>query len=134
MSKPNAVISIVDDDESVRNSLKRLMKSMGFEAESYPSAQEFLQRGPLHSYGCAIVDVRMPGMNGPDLQKVLSDSGILLPVIFITAYDDPHARVQAMNAGAVAFFQKPLNDLSLKDAIDTALKRSGRQTSDRPGR
>lgn len=129
MLKTNAVISVVDDDVSIRSSLKRLLRSMGFEVRTFPSALEFLHQGPLHDHGCAIVDVRMPEMNGLDLQKRLSDAGVSLPVIFITAYEDPGARAQAMQAGALAFLQKPFNDLSLMDAIYLALKRSNQQIS-----
>lgn len=128
--KTNAVISVVDDDESVRNSLKRLLRSMGFDVRTFPSAQEFLHQGSLHNHGCVIVDVRMPEMNGLDLQKRLSDSGVSLPVIFITAYEDPGVRAQAMQAGALAFLQKPFSDPSLMDAICLALERSNQTTSD----
>ncbi|MBN1827894.1 MAG: response regulator [Deltaproteobacteria bacterium] len=126
--KTNAVISVVDDDASVRNSLRRLLTSMGFEVRIFPSALEFLHKGPLHDYGCVIVDVRMPEINGLDLQKRLADSGVPLPIIFITAYEDPGVRAQAMQAGALAFFQKPFNEASLTDAICLALERSRQQT------
>ncbi len=123
------VISVVDDNTSVRSSLKRLLRSMGFEVRTFASALEFLQQGPLHDHGCAIVDVRMPGMNGIDLQKKLQEFRISPPIIFITAYEDPGVREQAVQAGAVAFLQKPLVDSSLTDAIDLALERSSRQMS-----
>ena len=125
--KTNAVISVVDDDVSVRNSLRRLLRSMGFEVRTFPSAPEFLYQGPLHEHGCVIVDVRMPEMNGLDLQKRLSDSGVSLPVIFITAFEDPGIRAQAMQAGALAFLQKPFSDPSLMDALCLALERSNQQ-------
>ena len=127
--KAHATISVVDDDESVRNSLKRLLRSMEFEVRTFPSALEFLHHGSLHDHGCVIVDVRMPEMNGLDLQKRLSDSGVSLPVIFITAYEDPGARAQAMQAGALAFLQKPFSDPLLIDAIGLALERSNQQIS-----
>lgn len=122
----DSVISVVDDDASVRNSLKRLLISMGFEVRTFASALEFLQEGPLYDHGCVIVDVRMPGMSGLDLQRRLIDWRIFLPVIFITAYEDSGMRVQAMQAGALAFLQKPLSDQLLVDAIGLALER-GRQ-------
>jgi FixJ family two-component response regulator len=125
--KTNAIISVVDDDASVRNSLRRLLISMGFEVRIFPSALEFLHQGPLHDHGCVIVDVRMPEINGLDLQKRLSDSGVPLPIIFITAYEDPGVRAQAMKAGALAFFQKPFNEASLTDVIYLALERSRQQ-------
>ncbi len=127
--KTNAVISVVDDDDSVRNSLKRLLRSMELEVITFPSALEFLDQGPLHHYGCVIVDVRMPEMNGLDLQKRLSNAGVKLPVIFVTAYEDPGVRAQAMQAGALAFLQKPFSDPSLMDAICLALEHSHQQIS-----
>ena len=130
MLKAHATISVVDDDESVRNSLKRLLRSMEFEVRTFPSAREFLREGPLHEHGCVIVDVRMPEMNGLDLQKRLSDAGVSLPIIFITAYEDPGARAQAMRAGALAFLQKPFSDPSLMVAIGLALERSNHQRAD----
>ena len=122
--KTNAVISVVDDDESIRNSLKRLLRSTGFEVTIFPSAREFLHQRPLNKHGCVIVDVRMPGMDGLDLQKLLSDSGISLPVVFMTAYEDPYVRSRAMEAGALAFLLKPFSDTSLMDIIWLALKHS----------
>jgi two-component system response regulator FixJ len=97
---------------------------MGFEVRTYPCALDFLHQGALHDHGCVIMDVRMPEMNGLDLQKQLSDSGGSLPVIFITAYEDPGVRAQAMQAGAMAFLQKPFSDQALTDAICLALERS----------
>jgi len=127
----DSVISVVDDDTSVRSSLKRLLRSMGFQVRTFASAVEFLQQGPLHDHGCVIVDIRMPGMNGIDLQKKLQESRILLPIIFITAYEDPGVREQAMRAGAVAFLQKPLADSALTDAMGLALEHTSKQVSRR---
>ena len=129
MLKTNAVISVVDDDVSVRNSLRRLLRSMGFEVRTFPSALEFLHQGPLHDHGCVIVDVRMPEMNGLDLQKRLANAGVSLPVIFITAYEDQDVRAQAMEGGALAFLQKPFSDTSLMDAIGLALEHRDQQIS-----
>jgi FixJ family two-component response regulator len=127
--KTDPIISVVDDDVSVRNSMKRLLRSMEFEVRTFASALEFLQEGPLYHHGCVIVDVRMPGMSGLDFQKMLLECGISLPVIFITAYEDPATRTQAMQAGALAFLQKPLSDRLLADAIGLALERSSQQRS-----
>lgn len=124
----NAIISVVDDDESVRKSLNRLLKSIGFKTKVFPSALDFLSHGPLHAYGCAIVDVRMPGMSGLDLQKQLLSADIKVPVIFITAHDDAVARQQAMESGAIGFLQKPFTDLSLREAILIALEKSNKDT------
>ncbi len=127
--KTDAVISIVDDDESVRKSLKRLLKSIGFETRVFPSAMEFLNQGPLRAHGCAIIDVRMPEMNGLDLQKRMLSSGIKLPVIFITAHEDAAIRMQAMAAGAINFLQKPFSDLCLREAICEALEKSNQASA-----
>ena len=129
MFKTDAVISVVDDDESVRKSLQRLLRSMGFKVRTYPSALDFLHQGPLYDHGCVIVDVRMPEIDGLDLQKRLAGAGVSLPVIFMTAYEDPGVRAQAMQAGALAFLQKPFSDPSLMDAICCALERSQQQIS-----
>ena len=120
--KLNAVISVVDDDESVRKSLQRLLRSMGFQVETFSSAIDFLNRGQLQAFGCAIVDVRMPVMNGLALQKTLGASGISLPVVFITAHEDPGVKTQALEGGAFAFLQKPFSDPSLIEAISSALE------------
>ena len=125
--KTDAVISVVDDDESVRSSLQRLLRSMDFTVKAFSSAREFLDQGPLDHYGCAIVDIRMPEMDGFGLQKQLLESGVKLPVIFITAYEDPGVRARAIQAGAMAFLQKPFNDPDLMEAIRLALKRSRQQ-------
>lgn len=118
------VISVVEDDESVRSSLRRLLRSMGFQVMTFPSALEFLRLGPLQDRGCAIVDVRMPEMDGLDLQKRLLQADVGLPIIFITAYEDNGVCARAMRNGAVAFLQKPFDEASLGDAISTALCRS----------
>jgi len=129
MHEIDPVISVVDDDTSVRSSLRRLLKAMGFEVRTFASAVEYLQQGPIHDHGCVIVDVRMPGMNGIDLQKKLQETRISPPIIFMTAYEDPGVREQAMQAGAVAFLQKPLVDSSLTDSIALALERSRQRIS-----
>ncbi len=120
--KPNAIVSVVDDDASVRRSLGRLLKSMGFEVQTYSSAMEFLQNGPLHAYGCAVIDVRMPGMSGLDLQKQLLADGIGLPVVIISALEDNGIQSQALETGALAFLQKPFSDPSLLEALCLALE------------
>jgi FixJ family two-component response regulator len=94
---------------------------MGFEVKTFPSAVDFLNQTSADGNGCLIVDVRMPGMSGLDLQQRLCDSGVELPVIFITAYEDAGVREQAIRCGALAFLQKPFSDQSLLDAIHAAL-------------
>ena len=126
--KPDAIVSVVDDDASVRRSLGRLLKSMGFEVQTYSSAMEFLMNGPLHAYGCAIIDVRMPGISGLDLQKRLLADGIALPVVVISALEDTGIQAQALETGALAFLRKPFSDPSLLEALCLALEQSKRPT------
>jgi FixJ family two-component response regulator len=116
------MISIVDDNDSVRESLQRLMRSVGFPVNVFASAEEFLNSDRLRNTDCLILDVRLPGMNGLELQRHLANSHSEIPIIFITSYEDDEVRARALNAGAVHYFLKPFNDQDLLDAIDTALK------------
>ena len=95
------LISVVDDDESIRRTTTFLIESFGFRAAAFESAENFLKSGRLHDTSCLIVDVQMPGMNGLELQSELAAAGYGIPIIFITAYDNKVARQQAMQAGAV---------------------------------
>ncbi|MFL5309840.1 MAG: response regulator transcription factor [Myxococcales bacterium] len=115
-------ISIVDDDESVREALKSLLKSVGFNAEAFGSAEEFLKSGQLAGTACLILDVRMPGMSGVELQDRLTASHDGLPIIFISAHADEDARQRALANGAVEFLQKPFSDEALLNAIDAAVR------------
>ena len=116
------LISVVDDDYSVRESLARLIRSVGFSVLAFGSAEEFLSRGPGHEPDCLILDIRMPGMNGLELQRELSATDPDLPVIFITAHaSDEQVRARALEAGAVAFLLKPLREEEVLKAIDVAL-------------
>ena len=119
------MISIIDDDDSVRESLRRLMRSVGFAVNVFASAEEFLDSDRLRNTGCLILDVRLPGMNGLELQRHLASSHSEIPIIFITSYEDDEVRARALNAGAVDYFLKPFNDEDLLDAIDAALKSNG---------
>ncbi len=114
-------ITIVDDDESVRDALKGFVQSVGFAAESFSSAEDFLGSDILDKTSCLIVDVHMPGMTGLELQCRLSNNQSRIPVIFITARDEPAARAQALKTGAVDFLQKPFSCDILLDTIHTAL-------------
>ena len=114
-------ISIIDDDESARRSTTRLIESFGFRATAFESAESFLGSGKLECSSCLIVDVRMPGMNGLQLQSQLAAAGCRIPIIFITAYDDQESRRRAMQAGAVAFLAKPFTDGQLLQWIRSAL-------------
>jgi FixJ family two-component response regulator len=115
-------IFIVDDDAPVRQALNRLLRSYGFDVSVFSSAQDFLDSVPADAQGCLILDVKMPEMNGLELQEKLGSSGWELPIVFITAYDDPKDREKALANGAVAFLQKPLNDKVLLEAVQSALK------------
>ncbi len=119
----DATIFVVDDDELVRDSLKTLIMATGFRVETFGSAQEFLANVAHKSSGILVLDVRMPGMTGLELQEQLTASGSKMPLIFITAHEDPRARKTALEAGAVAFFHKPVDDQMLFKAIDLALSR-----------
>src|SRR3989449_4000464 len=116
------LISIVDDDVWLRNSLANLIRSVGFRSQEFASAEAFLASGETRATACLILDVRMPGMNGLELQRRLIAADWQLPIIFITSHADDAARAHALEAGAVAFLLKPCRDQELFDAIETALK------------
>jgi FixJ family two-component response regulator len=116
------VISVVDDDESVRESLLGLIRSVGFAVQGFASAEEFINSNQLRSTACLILDVRMPGMRGPELQRWLADNHHDIPIIFITAHgDDEEARARALRDGALAYLFKPLSEEALLDAVQKAL-------------
>ena len=116
------LISVVDDDESVRRTTTLLIESFGFRAAAFESAESFLRSGQLHDTSCLIVDVQMPGMNGLQLQQHLAAAGCGIPIIFITAYDNKDSRQRAMKAGAAAFLGKPFSDDQLLQTIRSALR------------
>ena len=116
------LISLVDDDESVRRSTTLLIESFGFHAAAFESAESFLKSGQLQETACLIVDVQMPGMNGLELQSHLATAGYKIPIIFVTAYDNKELRKQALQAGAVAFLGKPFSDELLLRALRAALR------------
>ena len=115
------LISVVDDDTSVRESLQCLIRSFGFAVEAFASAEEFLNSGHLHNTRCMILDVRMPVMNGLELQRRLAASHREIPVIFITAHGDEAARSQALKDGAVDYLIKPFREEALLHAIRVAM-------------
>ena len=121
-SAKRAVISIVDDDEALRTSLEDLIRSVGFRVQGFASAEAFLRSNQVHTTDCLILDVRMPGMTGPDLQRDLRSERADLPIIFITAYENAGLRTQALEGGAVAFLYKPFYEEDLLDAINAALR------------
>ena len=116
------LISVIDDDESVRRTTTRLIESFGFRAAAFESAENFLGAGDVNDTSCLIVDVRMPGMNGLQLQSQLAAADCRIPIIFVTAYDDKESRRRAMQAGAVAFLAKPFSDDQLLQWIRSALR------------
>jgi FixJ family two-component response regulator len=118
------LISIVDDDDALRNSLDDLIQSLGFRTQGFPSAKAFLSSSQARDTACLILDVRMPGMSGLDLQRRIIAARWRIPIIFITSHADNGAREQALEAGAVAFLYKPFREEELLNAIDAALKRS----------
>jgi len=118
------LISIVDDDDALRNSLDDLIRSLGFRTQGFPSAEAFLNSNYVHDTACLIVDVRMPGMDGLELQCRIIVNNWRIPIIFITSHADDVARERALEAGAVAFLYKPFHEEELLNAIDAALKRT----------
>lgn len=117
------IVLIVDDDVSVREALSELIESVGFRAAGFASTQELLMADVLDHLGCLILDVRMPGASGLDLQDQLAQSGNHKPIIFLTGHGDIPMTVQAMKAGAIDFLTKPVRDQTLLDAVMTAIKR-----------
>ena len=118
------LISIVDDDDALRSSLENLIRSVGLRAQGFSSAEAFLSSNQVHETRCLVLDVRMPGMSGPELQRRMAGANSHIPIIFVTAHDDDAQRSLALNAGAVAFLYKPFYEEELLNAIDAALKDS----------
>jgi FixJ family two-component response regulator len=121
MSAP-PLISIVDDDDSLRNSLNNLIRSVGFAVQGFSSAEAFLNSNHLDDTACLILDVRMPGMSGLELQRQLMAADCQIPIVFITSHGDDDARSRALAAGAVEFLYKPFREEALLNAIHTALE------------
>jgi FixJ family two-component response regulator len=119
----DAVVFVVDDDSSVREAIKSLIRLEGLRVETFGTAQEFLQSKRPDVPGCVVLDVELPGLSGLDLQRELTAHGIKLPIIFITGYGDIPMSVRAMKAGALEFLTKPFHDQDLLDAVQQALER-----------
>jgi FixJ family two-component response regulator len=117
-----SLISVVDDDESIRRTTTFLIESFGFRAAAFESAESFLKSGQVHSTSCLILDVLMPGMNGLQLQSELASAGYGIPIVFITSHEDKESRGRALQAGAVAFLSKPFNDEQLLQTVRSALR------------
>ena len=116
------LVSIVDDDVSVRRSTRRLLRSAGFRAEAFASAEEFLMSGRAEESACLVLDLRMPGMSGLQLQRRLAEDSNPVPIVFVTAHSSPEEERQALQAGAIQFLQKPISKEVLLLAIRNALK------------
>jgi FixJ family two-component response regulator len=123
MKEIDAIVFVIDDDSSVREAIKSLIRSVGMRVETFASAQEFLQCRRPDLPACLVLDVRMPGLSGLDLQHELAQAHIRIPIIFITGHGDIPMSVQAMKAGAVEFLTKPFRDQDLLDAIKQAIER-----------
>jgi FixJ family two-component response regulator len=116
------LVTIVDDDDLVRSALQGLLKSAGFSAQAFASAEEFLKSGQPGQTACLITDMRMPGISGLELQARLNAENYQIPTIFITAHGDEAIRMQALRAGAVEFLAKPFDDEVLLDSVRAALE------------
>jgi FixJ family two-component response regulator len=123
MKAAEPIVFVVDDDASVCKSLDRLIRSVGLKAETFTSAKDFLRREPHNGPSCLVLDVRMPGLSGLDLQRELAAKDYSIPIIFITGHGDIPMSVQAMKAGAADFLPKPFSDQELLDAIHAALEK-----------
>jgi len=115
-------VFVIDDDPRVHESMQRLLKSVGLRAESFATPQDFLRRKPPNDPSCLVLDVRLPGMSGLDVQRRLTETGVHIPIIFITAHGDIPMTVKAMKSGAVEFLTKPFRDQDLLDAVRQALE------------
>jgi len=115
------MIAIVDDDDVVREAMKSLMRSLGYNASTFGSADEFLKSEQVSNTSCLVTDLQMPGLSGIDLQDWLIARGHRIPIIFITAYSDENVRIRAMKAGALAFLIKPIDPHQLVDHLEKAL-------------
>jgi RNA polymerase sigma factor (sigma-70 family) len=123
MTYQHSIVFVVDDDDSLREALKRLIRSVGLQVEVFASAEEFLRRKQLDVPGCLILDIRLRGISGLDFQRKLAEANTPIPIIFITGHGDIPMSVRAMKAGAVEFLTKPFRDQDLLDAIQVGLER-----------
>jgi FixJ family two-component response regulator len=130
MREEQSVVFVIDDDPSIRDTLEDLLQSVGLDARVFNSTQEFLASGRPDAPACLVLDVRLPGQSGLDLQRGLAASGIDLPIVFITGHGDVTMAVQAMKAGAVEFLTKPFRDQDLLDAIQAGIERDRTRRQD----
>jgi FixJ family two-component response regulator len=120
MDRSRLRIAVVDDDESVRKALKRLLRAANLDATTFASGRDFLNSLAAQLPDCVVLDLHMPGMSGMDVQQQLAGSGLRLPVVIITGHDEPETRSRCLSAGAAAYLRKPLDDETLLDAIHRA--------------
>jgi FixJ family two-component response regulator len=130
-TKPSQVVFVIDDDASMRSAISRLLGAVGITVQTFSSGQEFLNSELADAAGCLVLDVRLPGLSGLDLQREMAARGIHYPIIFITGHGDIPMSVQAMKAGAVEFLTKPFRDQELLDAITQSLARDSVARSQR---
>src|SRR5260370_2129673 len=123
-SSGSATVFVIDDDPEMRAAMQRLLKTVGLHAEAFASAKDFLQRNLPEGPSCLILDIRLPGMSGLDVQRKLAEAGTKIPVIFITAHADVPLAVKAMKSGAVEFLTKPIRGQDLVEAVQQALARA----------
>src|SRR6202140_5663039 len=123
MVDPNPIVIVIDDDAAFRRSTERLILSVGYKVQTFAAAGEFLRNPRPEAPACLLLDVRLPGLSGLDLQRELVTAGVQIPIIFITGHGDIPMSVQAMKAGAVEFLTKPFRDQALLDAIHQAIQR-----------
>jgi len=116
------LVAIVDDDELFRRSIERLVRSAGFRVETFGSAEDFLERGDLDRTACAILDMKLPGMNGLDLQQRLITRPTPIPIVFVSAHDEAVMQANALRAGALAFLKKPFDNSTLLDALSRSIR------------
>ena len=121
MTRKRLLVSVVDDDESVRESLPDLLREFGFEVRAFSSAEEFLTSDCVAQTECLILDIGLPGMSGPELQQELKNRGQEIPIIFITAQRDETIRSRVLEQGATAYLFKPFSDTALSDAVNAAI-------------
>ena len=127
------IVFVIDDDASLRRALERQLRTAGFRVETFGSAEEYLDRSPPDGIACIVSDVRMPGMNGLDLQDTLARADRALPIVFITGQGDIPTSVRAMKAGAIDFLPKPFGEREIVKAVGEALARSGAELRTRRG-
>jgi FixJ family two-component response regulator len=120
MEKSRLRVAVIDDDESVRKALKRLLRAVNLDADAFASGREFLDSMASHVPDCVVLDLHMPGMSGLDVQGQLARKDLQIPIVVITGHDEPQARAQCLAAGAAAYLRKPLDDEALLAAIERA--------------